>query len=134
MPGSSSPTRDRRISRSARKGRRSERRWRSSPRTISSAATAAMAQYDRLWPSPFEGGLPVLFFFLNNFHAMGGQTIGETTGWDRLARIGVAMSPSNLHAETVDGANPLAVADAVERQRALLENGRGPALLDVETY
>ena len=76
---------------------------------------AAMAQYDRLWPKPFKGGLPVLFFFANNFYAMGGQTIGETTGWDRLARIGVAMSPSNLHAETVDGANPLAVADAVER-------------------
>ncbi len=95
---------------------------------------ASMAQYDKLWPQPFKGGLPVLFFFTNNFYAMGGQTIGETTGWDRLARIGVAVSPSNLHAETVDGANPLAVADAVERQRTLLEAGRGPALLDVETY
>ena len=95
---------------------------------------ASMAQYDRLWPEPFKGGLPVLFFFANNFYAMGGQTIGETTGFDRLARIGAAMSPSNLHAETVDGANPLAVADAVERQRLLLESGHGPALLDVETY
>src|SRR5260221_3789826 len=66
---------------------------------------ASMAQYDRLWPEPYKGGLPVLFFFLNNFYAMGGQTIGETTGWDRLARIGLAMSPSNLHAGNVDGAN-----------------------------
>jgi 2-oxoisovalerate dehydrogenase E1 component len=95
---------------------------------------AAMAQYDRLWPEPYKGGLPVLFFFTNNFYAMGGQTIGETMGWDRLSRIGAAVNPSNLHAETVDGANVLAVADAVNRKRALLADGKGPALLDVETY
>jgi 2-oxoisovalerate dehydrogenase E1 component len=95
---------------------------------------AAMAQYDRLWPAAFRGGLPVLFFFVNNFYAMGGQTIGETAGWDRLSRIGAAMKPDNLHAETVDGSNPLAVAEAVARQRAILEKGGGPALLDVECY
>jgi 2-oxoisovalerate dehydrogenase E1 component len=95
---------------------------------------AAMAQYDRLWAEPFKGGLPVLFFFTNNFYAMGGQTIGETSGWDRLSRLGAAVNPANLHAETVDGANPLAVADAVERKRILLDRGEGPALLDVETY
>ena len=55
-------------------------------------------------------------------------------GWDRLSRIGAGVNPSNLHAETVDGANPLAVADAVARKRALLVAGKGPALLDVETY
>ncbi len=95
---------------------------------------AAMAQYDRLWPEPFKGGLPVLYFFVNNFYAMGGQTSGETMAWDRLARIGAGISPSGLHAETVDGTDPLAVADAVARKRALLEAGKGPALLDVETY
>jgi 2-oxoisovalerate dehydrogenase E1 component len=94
----------------------------------------AMAQYDRLWPEPYKGGLPVLYFFTNNFYAMGGQTSGETMGWDRLSRIGAGVNPENLHAETVDGANPLAVADAVARKRALLVAGRGPALLDVETY
>ena len=94
----------------------------------------AMAQYDRLWPEPYKGNPPVLFFFTNNFYAMGGQTRGETMGWDRLSRIGAGVSPTNLHAETVDGANPLAVIDAVTRKRALLEEGKGPALLDVETY
>ena len=39
-----------------------------------------------------------------------------------------------MHAETVDGTNPLAVADAVARKRALLVAGEGPALLDVECY
>lgn len=95
---------------------------------------ASMAQYKTLWTDERKGGLPVLFFFNNNFYAMGGQTIGETMGWDRLSRIGAAINPAAMHAETVDGANPLAVADAVERKRALLLAGEGPALLDVECY
>jgi len=95
---------------------------------------AAMAQFDTLWPEAASGGLPVLFFFTNNFYAMGGQTRGETMGWDRLSRIGAGVNPDQMHAETVDGTNPLAVADAVERKRALLLERRGPALLDVECY
>jgi 2-oxoisovalerate dehydrogenase E1 component len=95
---------------------------------------AAMAQYDRLWAEDRKGGLPVLFFFNNNFYAMGGQTIGETAGWERLSRIGAAANRSSLHAETVDGTDPLAVADAVARKRTLLLAGKGPALLDVECY
>ncbi len=93
---------------------------------------ASMAQYDTLWTDAHKGRLPVLFFFNNNFYAMGGQTIGETMGWDRLSRIGAAINPEAMHAETVDGGNPLAVADAVARKRELLLEGRGPALLDVD--
>ena len=95
---------------------------------------AAMAQCKTLWPDDRKGGLPVLFFFNNNFYAMGGQTIGETMGWDRLSRIGAGINPAAMHAETVDGTNPLAIADAVARKRALLLRGEGPALLDVECY
>jgi 2-oxoisovalerate dehydrogenase E1 component len=94
---------------------------------------AAMAQYRTLWGGR-KGGLPVLFFFNNNFYAMGGQTIGETTGWDRLSRIAAGVNVEAMHAETVDGTNPLAVADAVARKRALLLAGLGPAMLDVECY
>lgn len=95
---------------------------------------AAMAQYRTLWNIEPKGGLPVLFCFTNNFYAMGGQTIGETMGWDRLSRIGAGINAEALHAETVDGTNPLAVADAVARKRALLLAGNGPALLDLECY
>lgn len=95
---------------------------------------AAMGQYGRLWQDGGGRGLPVLFFFTNNFYAMGGQTSGETMGWDRLARIGAGVSPTALHAETVDGTDPLAVAEAVARKRDLLLRGEGPALLDVECY
>ena len=93
---------------------------------------AGMAQFERLWEN--RGFLPVLFFFTNNFYAMGGQTNGETMAWDRLARIGAGLREDTCHAETVDGTNPLAVADAVERKRRLLLDGRGPAILDVECY
>jgi 2-oxoisovalerate dehydrogenase E1 component len=95
---------------------------------------AGMAQLQELWSEDRRGGLPVLFFFSNNFYAMGGQTAGETMSWDRLSRIGAAFNADNLHAETVDGANPLAVLDAVRRKRVLLLAGDGPALLDVECY
>lgn len=95
---------------------------------------ASMAQLTQLWDEAHRGGLPVLFFFNNNFYAMGGQTRGETMGWDRLSQIGAGINPDQMHAETVDGTNPLAVADAVARKRALLLEGRGPALLDVECY
>ena len=95
---------------------------------------AAMAQFNTLWDESIRGGLPVLFCFNNNFYAMGGQTIGETMGWDRLSRIGAAINPEAMHAETVDGTNPLAVADAVKRKRELLLMGKGPALLDLECY
>ncbi len=93
---------------------------------------AAMAQFDQLWDE--KGGLPILFFFTNNFYAMGGQTSGETMAWDRLSQIGAGLRRDACHAETVDGTNPLAVADAVARKRSLLMAQRGPALLDVECY
>ncbi|MGY4257758.1 2-oxoisovalerate dehydrogenase E1 component [Bradyrhizobium sp. USDA 4516] len=95
---------------------------------------AAMAQFETLWSDVFKGGLPVLFLFHNNFYAMGSQAIGETLGRDRLSRIALGVNKEAMHAETVDGTNPLAVADAVRRKREILIQEKGPALLDVEFY
>ena len=95
---------------------------------------ASMGQFQSLWEAPFNKCPPVLFCFTNNFYAMGGQTRGETMAWDRLSRIGAGVSASQFHAETVDGSNPLAVADAVNRKVKLLRAGKGPALLDMECY
>jgi len=94
---------------------------------------ASMDQFYGLWKD-CKGGLPILFNFFNNFYGMGGQTVGETMGYQQLARIGAGISPTSLHSERVDGSNPLAVIDAMERKLALLRNGEGPALLDVVTY
>lgn len=95
---------------------------------------ASMAQYRTLWDEAHRGGLPMVFNFMDNFYGMGGQPIGETAGFDRLARIGAAFNAENMHAEVVDGNNPLALADAYQRKTALLRAGRGPVLLDVLCY
>ena len=39
-----------------------------------------------------------------------------------------------MHAERVDGFNPLAVADATARKKEILVNGDGPVLMDTITY
>ncbi|MDO5677866.1 MAG: thiamine pyrophosphate-dependent enzyme [Propionibacteriaceae bacterium] len=95
---------------------------------------AAMDQYRTLWKDGVEGNPPIWFNFFNNFYGMGGQTSGETMGYDILARVGMGVNPEAMHAERVDGLNPLAVADAVARKREILENGRGPVLTDTITY
>ena len=95
---------------------------------------AAMDQYGTLWDREIGGAPPILYSFFNNFYGRGGQTSGETMGFGVLARIGAGVNPQAMHAERVDGYNPLAVADDVARKRKVLEKGEGPALLDVVTY
>ncbi|HOV64388.1 MAG TPA: thiamine pyrophosphate-dependent enzyme, partial [Spirochaetia bacterium] len=95
---------------------------------------AAMDQYHTLWPSDLGGAPPILFNFFNNFYGMGGQPVGETMGFEILARVGAGVNPENMHAERVDGYNPLAVADAIERKKKILAEGKGPVLLDTITY
>ena len=94
----------------------------------------AMDQFRQLWPEADGGNPPILFNFFNNFYGMGGQTDGETMGYDILARVGAGVNPEAMHAERVDGYNPLAVADAIRRKKELLLAGRGPVLLDTITY
>lgn len=95
---------------------------------------AAMDQYTTLWEEGYQGGLPVMFHFTNNSYGMGGQTRGETMAYRELVRIGAGISPTQLHAERVDGFNPLAVVDAYRRKKEILEQGKGPCLLDVVSY
>ncbi len=95
---------------------------------------ASMRQFHELWDESMKGGLPIIFNFMNNFYGMGGQTAGETMAFDYLARVGAGVNPQSMHAERVDGYNPLAVVDAVKRKKELLENGEGPVLLETITY
>ncbi len=95
---------------------------------------AAMDQYRTLWEDDMQGGLPLIFNIMNNQYAMGGQTRGETMGYDFVARIGAGINQDQLHAERVDGYNPLAVIDAFQRKKAVLAEKRGPVLLDTLTY
>lgn len=95
---------------------------------------ATMDQYRTLWESDFKGGLPLIFNFMNNQYGMGGQTAGETMGYDILARVGAGVNPEMMHAERIDGYNPLAVIDAFRRKREIIRDKRGPVLLDTLTY
>ncbi len=95
---------------------------------------AAMDQYKMLWEGEYKGGLPLIINIFNNHYGMGGQTRGETMGYDMPARIGAGVNPEQMHAERIDGFNPLAVVDAMKRKKKILEEKDGPVLLDTLTY
>ena len=95
---------------------------------------AAMDQYTELWGDEFKGGLPIIFNFFNNLYGMGGQTIGETMGYNMLARVGAGVNPDQMHTERIDGLNPLAVIDAMRRKMDLIKSGKAPIFLDTLTY
>ncbi len=95
---------------------------------------ATMDQFTELWEGDMKGGLPLIVNIMNNQYGMGGQTCGETMGYDIAARIGAGLNADQMHAERVDGYNPLAVIDAYKRKKKILEEKRGPVLLDVLTY
>lgn len=95
---------------------------------------SAMDQYRNLWEGDMKGGLPFLLNVMDNQYAMGGQTRGETMGYNFLARIGAGVNPEQMHAERVDGYNPLAVIEAMSRKLEILKNKQGPVLMDTLTY
>ncbi|MDN5315023.1 MAG: 2-oxoisovalerate dehydrogenase component [Clostridiales bacterium] len=95
---------------------------------------AAMDQFNTLWEGDMKGGLPLIFNIMNNQYAMGGQTRGETMGYEYVARIGAGVNPDQMHAERVDGYNPMAVIDAMDRKMNILREKRGPVLMDTVTY
>ncbi len=97
-------------------------------------AFASMDQFTTLWEGAQNGGLPLIVNIMNNQYGMGGQTCGETMGYDIAARIGAGVNRDQMHAERVDGYNPLAVIDAYNRKKKILDEKRGPVLLDVLTY
>jgi len=95
---------------------------------------ATMDQFKKLWEGDYRHGLPLMINFNNNFYGMGGQPWGETMGFEVLARLGAGINPEAMHAERVDGYNPLAVVDAMRRKKEIIEKGDGPVLLDTITY
>jgi 2-oxoisovalerate dehydrogenase E1 component len=93
---------------------------------------AAMSQWSRLMEN--GAGLPIVFFIVNNFYGMGSQPLGETMAQDVLARVGLGVNPEGMHAQTIDGNDPLAVIDAMQQARDHIARGSGPVLIDCQTY
>jgi 2-oxoisovalerate dehydrogenase E1 component len=94
---------------------------------------ATMDQYTTLWDEN-KGAPPYMVNVFNNLYGMGGQPVGETGGMGVAARMGSGVNKYSMHAERVDGFNPLAVAEATARKKKLLLEGKGPVLMDTITY
>ena len=84
--------------------------------------------------SEFGQGLPIIYLVENNQYGMTGQQAGEVTGIDRLSQRGAAYNRVSMHAETVNGMDPLTVRDAVGRAGERCRAGEGPVLLECLNY
>ena len=74
--------------------------------------------------------LPICFFIDNNQYAVA-TTVAESTREQRLSARGASFA---IPAWRVDGMDPLAVALAMDEALALLRAGRGPAIVEAESY
>jgi 2-oxoisovalerate dehydrogenase E1 component len=79
-------------------------------------------------------GLPVIYCIVNNHFGMTGRADGEVNGVDFLARRAAGFDNENMHAEVVNGMDVLAVRDAISRAKAIIAQGKGPVLLELDTY
>ena len=95
---------------------------------------SAMDQYTSLWEDEFKGNLPIIYNIMDNGYGMGGRTNGETMAYHNVARLGAGVTVNQMHAERINGMNPLAVIDAYERKLPLAKSGEGPILMDLVTY
>lgn len=65
---------------------------------------------------------------------MTGQQRGEVTGVDFLAERCFGYNKEGMHAEVVNGMDPLAVRDATKRGAKLCREGKGPIFLELWCY
>jgi 2-oxoisovalerate dehydrogenase E1 component len=79
-------------------------------------------------------GLPIIFLIQNNHYGMTGRADNEVNGTSCLARRAAGFSDNNMHAEVVNGMDPLAVREAVLRAAELCRKGEGPVVLEADTY
>ncbi len=94
---------------------------------------AAQGQFsNKMAKKPF--GLPIIFIILNNHYGMTGRAEDEVAGVRRLARRAAGFDDGNMHAEVVNGMDALATRDAVLRAAEGCRAGRGPFLLEFDTY
>ncbi len=94
---------------------------------------AAMGQYtNEITKNPF--GLPIIFVIENNHYGMTGRALKEVTGVDTLARRAAGFADNNMHAEVVNGMDVLAVREAIQRAADGCRQGKGPYLVELNTY
>ena len=95
---------------------------------------AAQFQFTNDLADGHKFGTPIIFLICNNQYGMTHRTDDEVMGIDSMARRATGFADTNMHAEVVNGMDPLAVRDAVSRAAEICRQGKGPVLLDVHTY
>ncbi len=91
-----------------------------------------MDQYTTLWDDN-PGYPPFLVNVFNNLYAMGASPPARR--WATESQPGWGGNQPELDAHRAGRRlQPLAVADATARKKALLLEGKGPAMLDTITY
>jgi len=95
---------------------------------------AAMQQYTNKLAKNKAFGLPVIYLVVNNHYGMTGRADNEVTGVEFMARRAAGFSENNMHAEVINGMSVLAVRNAVNRAAELCRKGKGPCLLELDTY
>lgn len=95
---------------------------------------AAQMQWTNHLAKGHTFGLPIIFLIQNNQYGMTGRSEDEVMGVRNLARRAAGFADNNMHAEVVNGMDPLAVREAVGRAAETCRKGEGPVLLEVETY
>jgi 2-oxoisovalerate dehydrogenase E1 component len=95
---------------------------------------ACMGQFTNHLAKNHKFGVPVVFLIENNHYGMTHRTDDEVMGIRTLARRAAGFADNNMHAEVVNGMDVLAVRDAARRAAELCRKGKGPCLVEVDTY
>lgn len=95
---------------------------------------AAQHQFTNHLAKKDKFGLPIIFVIQNNHYGMTGRADEEVMGISALARRAAGFADNNMHAEIVNGMDPLAVYDSIRRASAVCRKGNGPVLIEVDTY
>jgi 2-oxoisovalerate dehydrogenase E1 component len=95
---------------------------------------AAQAQFANELAGDRRYGLPLVFLVQNNHYGMTHRTDNEVVGVSCMARRAAGFADNNMHAEVVNGMDVLAVRDALRRAVKGCREGKGPYLLEANTY
>ncbi len=95
---------------------------------------AAQSQFTNHYADGHAFGLPIIFLVCNNHYGMTSRADDEVAGVRRLAQRGAGFADNLMHAEVVNGMDVLAVRDAVARGAKLCREGKGPVLIEADTY
>ena len=94
----------------------------------------AQEQWTNHLAGEHAAGLPAIYLIVNNHYGMTHRTDEEVMGVDHMSRRGAGFAQNNMHAETVNGMDVLAVREAIERAAAICRAGDGPVLIEASTY